>query len=78
MLYGDARTETLWLERVRDLIAMSKPPYYKTLSGPQTFVWWMFLFLVLVGLIAAIPVRLMRQSHALIIRLGPYSALGVR
>jgi hypothetical protein len=31
-----------------------------------------------VGLIAAIPVRLMRQSHALIIRLGPYSALGVR
>src|SRR5262249_54093508 len=54
MLYGDARTQTLWLERVRDLIAMSKPPYYKTLSGPQTFVWWMFLFLVLVGLIAAI------------------------
>ena len=33
---------------------MSKPPYYKTLSGPQTFVLWMFLFLVLTGLIAAI------------------------
>ncbi|MGO9171282.1 MAG: flagellar motor protein MotA [Rhodomicrobium sp.] len=33
---------------------MSKPPYYKTLSGPQTFVWRMFLFLVLTGLIAAI------------------------
>lgn len=33
---------------------MSKPPYYKTLSGPQTFVWRMFLFLVLTGLIVAI------------------------
>ncbi len=33
---------------------MSKPPYYKTLSGPQTFVWRMFLFLVLTGLICAI------------------------
>ena len=38
----------------RDPIVMSKPPYYKTLSGPQTFVWRMFLFLVLTGLIAAI------------------------
>jgi hypothetical protein len=33
---------------------MSKPPYYKTLSGPQIFVWRMFLFVVLVGLIAGI------------------------
>jgi len=33
---------------------MSKPPYYKTLSGPQTFVWRMFLFVVLVGLIVSI------------------------
>jgi hypothetical protein len=33
---------------------MSKPPYYKTLSGPQTFVLRMFLFLVLTGLIAGI------------------------
>jgi len=34
---------------------MSKPPsYYRTLSGPQTFVWRMFLFLVLAGLIGAI------------------------
>ncbi|MGA9765625.1 MAG: flagellar motor protein MotA [Rhodomicrobium sp.] len=33
---------------------MSKPPYYKTLSGPQIFVWRMFLFVVLVGLIVAI------------------------
>jgi hypothetical protein len=33
---------------------MSKPPYYKTLSGPQNFVLRMFLFLVLTGLIAAI------------------------
>jgi hypothetical protein len=44
----------LWLERARDSIAMSKPPYYKTLSGPQNFVLRMFLFLVLTGLIAAI------------------------
>jgi membrane associated rhomboid family serine protease len=28
--------------------------YYRTLSGPQTFVWRMFLFLVLTGLVAAI------------------------
>ncbi len=33
---------------------MTKPPYYKTLSGPHSFVWRMFLFLVLTGLIAAI------------------------
>ncbi len=33
---------------------MSKPPYYKTLSGPQIFVWRMFLFVVLVGLIVGI------------------------
>lgn len=33
---------------------MSKPPYYKTLSGPQIFVWRMFLFIVLVGLLVAI------------------------
>ncbi len=33
---------------------MSKPPYYKTLSGPQIFVWRMFLFVVLVGLLVAI------------------------
>jgi hypothetical protein len=32
----------------------TKLPYYKTLSGPQTFVWRMFLFLVLTGLIGAI------------------------
>src|ERR1700688_3641129 len=42
------------LRRPRDPNAMSKPPYYKTLSVPQTFVWRMFLFLVLTGLIAAI------------------------
>ena len=35
-------------------ITMSKPPYNKTLSGPQIFVWRMFLFVVLVGLIAGI------------------------
>jgi len=40
--------------RPRDPFAMSKPPYYKTLSGPQIFVWRMFLFVVLVGLIALI------------------------
>ncbi|HXW21547.1 MAG TPA: flagellar motor protein MotA [Rhodomicrobium sp.] len=33
---------------------MSKPPYYKTLSGPQIFVWRMFLFIVLIGLIITI------------------------
>jgi hypothetical protein len=33
---------------------MSKPLYYKTLSGPQIFVWRMFLFVVLIGLIAGI------------------------
>ena len=33
---------------------MSKPPYYKTLSGPQIFVWRMILFVVLIGLIIAI------------------------
>ncbi len=33
---------------------MSKPPYYKTLSGPQIFVWRMFLFVVLIGLLAGI------------------------
>ena len=33
---------------------MSKPSYYKTLSGPQIFVWRMFLFIVLIGLITAI------------------------
>lgn len=33
---------------------MSKTQYYKTLSGPSRFVWRMFLFLVLVGLIGAI------------------------
>ncbi len=33
---------------------MSKSPFYKTLSGPQVFVWRMFLFLVLAGFIAAI------------------------
>lgn len=32
---------------------MSKPPYYKTLSGPQIFVWRMLLFIVLIGLITA-------------------------
>lgn len=36
---------------------MSKPPYYKTLSGPQTFVSRMFLFLVLAGLIVGIFLR---------------------
>ena len=30
---------------------MSKPSYYKTLSGPQTFVWRMLVFLALAGLI---------------------------
>ena len=29
--------------RPRETFAMSKPPYYKTLSGPQIFVWRMFL-----------------------------------
>ncbi len=33
---------------------MSKPTYYKTLSGPQIFVWRMFLFVVLIGLLIAI------------------------
>ncbi|MGO9983587.1 MAG: flagellar motor protein MotA, partial [Rhodomicrobium sp.] len=33
---------------------MSKPPYYKTLSGPQTFVWRMFIFVVLSAIIAYI------------------------
>ncbi len=33
---------------------MSKPPYYKTMSGPQTFVGRMLLFLILTGLIGAI------------------------
>ncbi|MGB9163271.1 MAG: flagellar motor protein MotA [Rhodomicrobium sp.] len=33
---------------------MSKPSYYKTLSGPQIFVWRMFLFIVLIGLIVVI------------------------
>ena len=33
---------------------MNKPPYYKTLSGPQIFVWRMFLFTVLVSLIVGI------------------------
>ena len=33
---------------------MSKPPYYKTMSGPQTFVGRMLLFLILTGLICAI------------------------
>ncbi len=33
---------------------MSKPPYYKTLSGPQIFVWRMFLFIVLAGLLITI------------------------
>ncbi len=33
---------------------MSKPPYYRTLSGPQTFVWRMFIFLVLSGIVAYI------------------------
>ncbi len=33
---------------------MSKPPYYKTLSGPQIFVWRMLLFVVLIGMIIAI------------------------
>ncbi len=33
---------------------MSKPPYYKTLSGPQMFLWRMLLFIVLIGMIIAI------------------------
>ena len=33
---------------------MSKPSYYKTLSGPQIFVWLMLLFVVLIGLIVTI------------------------
>jgi membrane associated rhomboid family serine protease len=33
---------------------MSKPPYYKTMSGPQRFVGRMLLFLILTGLIGAI------------------------
>ncbi len=34
---------------------MSKPPYYyKTLSGPQIFVWRMLLFVVLIGLLIVI------------------------
>lgn len=33
---------------------MSKPPYYKTMSGPQRFVGRMLLFLILAGLIGAI------------------------
>jgi biopolymer transport protein ExbB/TolQ len=32
---------------------MSKPTYYKTLSSPQVFMWRMFLFVVLAGLLAA-------------------------
>jgi hypothetical protein len=33
---------------------MSKPPYYKPMSGPQRFVGRMLLFLILTGLICAI------------------------
>src|SRR5258706_3501955 len=33
---------------------MSKPPYYKTVTGHRTFVWRMFLLVVLTGLIVAI------------------------
>lgn len=33
---------------------MSKSPFYKTLSGPQIFVWRMFLFVVLAGFFGAI------------------------
>ncbi len=33
---------------------MSRQTYYKTLSSPQVFVWRMFLFIVLAGLIAVI------------------------
>ena len=33
---------------------MSKPTYYKTLSGPQIFLWRMLLFVVLIGLLIAI------------------------
>ncbi len=42
---------------------MSKPPYYKTLSGPQTFVWRMFLFVVLAGLICGIFLREQIQAN---------------
>ncbi|MDX2266226.1 MAG: flagellar motor protein MotA, partial [Hyphomicrobiales bacterium] len=33
---------------------MSKTAYYKTLSSPQVFLWRMFLFIVLVGLLGVI------------------------
>ncbi len=33
---------------------MSKPPYYKPMSGPQRFVGRMLLFLILTGLVCAI------------------------
>lgn len=33
---------------------MSKPTYYKTLSSPQVFLWRMFLFIVLAGLLGVI------------------------
>src|SRR5208337_1440183 len=55
MLYGNAQTLSVTLEApCETAFAMSKPPYYKTLSGPHSFVWRMFLFLVLTGLVLAI------------------------
>ena len=34
--------------------SMTKTPYYKTLSKPQTFVWRMFLFVALSSFVAVI------------------------
>jgi hypothetical protein len=44
----------------RDPFAMSKPPYYRTLSGPGIFVWRMLLFIVLIGFI--IPIIILQSD----------------
>ena len=38
----------------RSTTSMTKTPYYKTLSKPQTFVWRMFLFVALASFVAII------------------------
>ncbi len=54
MLYGGQGSFIYDRGRPRDSFDMSKPTYYRTLSGPQIFVWRMFLFIVLIGLIIVI------------------------
>ena len=51
-----SRGAVIWqfpLQR-RSTSRMTKTPYYKTLSKPQTFVWRMFLFVALASFIAII------------------------